>query len=53
MIHFGKPGIETFGSFPVGLALGYLAARSGSIWYGVLLHWTIALMLSGLLVAMR
>lgn len=53
MAHYAKPEIETFGSFPVGLALAYLAARTGSIWYGVWLHWTIALMLSGLLLIMH
>ncbi|HIJ66642.1 MAG TPA: CPBP family intramembrane metalloprotease [Candidatus Hydrogenedentes bacterium] len=53
LVHFGKPEIETFGSFPVGLALAYLAARTGSIWYGVLLHWSIALMLSGLLLVLQ
>ncbi len=45
LIHAGKAEIEAFGSLPVGLALGYLAARTGSIWYGAFLHWSIALLL--------
>jgi membrane protease YdiL (CAAX protease family) len=40
--HLDKPAIEAFGSLPVGLALSYLALRTSSIWYGVLLHTTIA-----------
>ena len=47
--HFGKPEIETFGSIPVGFALAYLAVRTNSIWYGVVLHWAIALALAALL----
>jgi len=46
MAHWGKPEIETWGSFPVGLALGLAAMYTGSIWYGVLLHWTIAVLLN-------
>lgn len=53
MFHFNKPEIETFGSFPVGLALAYLAVRTESIWYGVFLHASIALMLNGLLLFLR
>jgi len=50
--HFNKPEIETFGSFPVGLALAYLAVRTGSIWYGLLLHWSIAVLLSAVAIWM-
>lgn len=49
MWHYNKPAIETFGSFPVGLALGYVVLRTESIWYAVLLHASIALALNGLL----
>ena len=42
-LHWEKAPIEAFGSFPVGLALSYLALRTNSIWYGVILHTTIAL----------
>jgi len=41
--HHEKPAIEAFGSFPVGLALAYLAVKTDSIWYGVLLHASIAI----------
>ena len=41
--HVGKPAIEAFGSFPIGLALCYLAVKTNSIWYGVVLHATIGL----------
>ena len=51
MWHYNKPAIETFGSFPVGLALAYVALRTESIWYSVLLHWSIALFLNGLVLA--
>ncbi len=44
LLHRGKPGLEALGSIPVGLALGYLAARTGSVWYGVALHGGIALL---------
>jgi len=40
--HLDRPPVEAFGSLPVGLALCYLALRTSSIWYGVLLHTTIA-----------
>lgn len=48
LVHLVKPEIETFGAFPVGLALAYLAIRTESIWYGFLLHWSLALSLNGL-----
>jgi membrane protease YdiL (CAAX protease family) len=38
LVHLGKPAGEMFGSIPFGLALGWLAWRTGSIWYGWLLH---------------
>lgn len=41
LLHFTKPEIECWGSILVGAALGYLAIRANSIWYGLLLHWTI------------
>jgi len=44
--HMGKPEIEILGSFPVGLALAYLAVKTRSIWYGVLLHASIAWLLN-------
>lgn len=38
LVHLGKPAGEMFGSIPFGLLLGWLALRTGSIWYGWLLH---------------
>jgi membrane protease YdiL (CAAX protease family) len=37
--HLKKPLVEFYGSFPFALFLGYLARKTGSIWYGVYLHW--------------
>ena len=37
--HIHKPLVEMYGSFPFALLLGYLARRSGSVWYGVYVHW--------------
>lgn len=38
LVHLGKPAGETLGAVPFGLALGWLALRTRSIWYGWLLH---------------
>jgi len=38
LLHFGKPVIETLGAIIGGLMLGFLALRTGSFWYGVLIH---------------
>jgi membrane protease YdiL (CAAX protease family) len=37
--HMNKPLVELYGSLPFALLLGYLARRSGSVWYGVYVHW--------------
>lgn len=42
LIHVGKPLVELFGSIAFALGLSYLAVRSGSIVYGVVLHWLLA-----------
>ncbi len=42
LLHLGKPELECYGSIVFGFALGYLALYSRSIWYGALLHWSIA-----------
>ncbi len=39
LAHKGKPLVEFYGSFPFALLLGYLARKSGSVWYGVYVHW--------------
>lgn len=44
ILHSGKPELEALGSFPVGLALGYLALKTNSFWYGLFLHWFIAIL---------
>ncbi len=38
LLHFGKPVLETGGAVAGAIALGYLALRTGSFWYGVLTH---------------
>jgi len=43
MIHFGKPMPETFAAIVAGTLLGYLALRSRSFLWGVLLHWSVAI----------
>jgi membrane protease YdiL (CAAX protease family) len=43
ILHLGKPQAEAFGSIVAGLALGLLALRTRSIWWGVALHAAVAL----------
>lgn len=45
LTHIGKPAVELFGSVAVGLGLSYLAVVSGSIIYGIALHWLLAVAL--------
>ena len=52
-LHSAKVPIEAFGSFPVGLALSYLALRTNSIWYGTFLHTSIALGFNIVIFALR
>ncbi len=42
-IHIGKPVAELFASLPASLAFGWIAWRSRSIWYGVLIHFAVGL----------
>ena len=42
ILHFGKPQIETIGAIFAGIALGGLAIGTESMWYGVILHWGVA-----------
>jgi membrane protease YdiL (CAAX protease family) len=44
LIHTGKAPIEAFGSLLVGMALAWLALKTRSVWYGILLHGSIALL---------
>ncbi|HVO76152.1 MAG TPA: CPBP family intramembrane glutamic endopeptidase [Ignavibacteriaceae bacterium] len=39
ILHNGKPAPETFGAIIAGIALGILALRTGSIFYGVIAHY--------------
>ncbi len=43
MIHFGKPLPETIGAIFAGIILGTLSLKSNSIWWGVLLHFSVAI----------
>lgn len=43
MIHFHKPMLEAFSAIVAGIILGTLALRTRSIWYGVLIHVSVAL----------
>jgi len=49
LVHSGKAELEALGSLPVGLALGYIAVKTESIWYGALLHGSIALLFNVLI----
>lgn len=49
LVHSGKAEMEALGSLPVGLALAWLAVKTGSIWYGAVLHGSIALMFNVLI----
>ena len=42
MIHFDKPIMEVLGAIFAGIALGTLAMATRSIWYGVLIHVSVA-----------
>jgi hypothetical protein len=43
LTHFGKPEPEAWGSLLAGIALGALAVRAGSFWYGAGIHVSVAL----------
>lgn len=43
LLHLGKPELEALGSVVAGLALGIVALRARSFWYGALIHITVAL----------
>jgi len=42
LLHLGKPEPEAFGSVVAGLALGALALRTRSFWYGAIIHGGVA-----------
>lgn len=43
MIHFGKPMPETFAAIVAGVLLGWMALRTRSFLWGVVLHWSVAI----------
>lgn len=43
MIHWNKPLAETLAAIVAGLVLGTLSLRSRSIWWGVAIHYWVAL----------
>ena len=49
--HFGKPFSETLGAIAAGVALGFLALRHRSVWWGVALHYAVALSMDLLSIA--
>jgi membrane protease YdiL (CAAX protease family) len=53
LVHAGKAEMEAVGSLGVGLALGWLAVKTESIWYGAVLHGSIALMYNALIFALN
>lgn len=53
VMHFGKPDLESMSSVFGGIALGYLALRTRSIWYGVFIHAATAVTLDVLIVGLR
>ena len=53
VMHFGKPDAEALSSIAGALALGWLALRTRSIWYGVIVHGLTAVSLDLVVVAVR
>jgi membrane protease YdiL (CAAX protease family) len=45
MIHFGKPMPETIAAIIAGIVLGTLSLKSGTIWMGVIIHYTVAILM--------
>lgn len=52
LMHLGKPELEALGSIVAGIALGILALRTRSFWYGAFLHGALAVFMD-ILVAWR
>ncbi|MBI4953689.1 MAG: CPBP family intramembrane metalloprotease [Myxococcales bacterium] len=51
MIHFGKPFFEACGAMVAGVALGSLAMKTRSIYFGFLVHVSVALLMDTLAIA--
>jgi uncharacterized protein len=45
ILHNGKPELETFSAIIAGLILGILAFRTGSVFYGIIIHTTVMFMI--------
>lgn len=45
LVHIGKPAAETFSSILGGLVWGILAFRTGSLFYGLIIHWMLGVAL--------
>lgn len=43
LVHIGKPNIELLACLPASIFFGWLAWRSRSIWYGVLIHFAVGI----------
>lgn len=48
VMHAGKPEVEAYGSIVAAIALGVVAVRARSFWYGALLHTLIAVTMDAL-----
>ncbi len=53
VMHFGKPDLEAMSAVFGGIALGYLALRTRSFWYGVFIHAATAVTLDVLVVSVK
>lgn len=45
IMHLDRSGIEALASIPIAVLLGHLAARTGSVLYGIIVHWLCAITL--------
>ncbi len=50
MIHFGKPAPETFAAIIAGVLLGWMALRSRSFLWGVMVHWAVGIMMDSFVI---
>ena len=48
VMHLGKAELEALGSIIAGLALGILALRTRSFWYGAMIHGVVAVFMDWL-----
>ncbi|MDD8020036.1 MAG: type II CAAX endopeptidase family protein [Acidobacteriota bacterium] len=45
LVHLGKPLNEVLAAIAASLIFGYLALRTESLWYGIVIHWLIGIFL--------